>query len=706
MQENPSARAIRTDPEKFKVGKASAARLAALTGIDAGKLAGKTIGQLAKAFPFEIDPRFFFMRRVCGTVVKTDPVSGIDYPVPFATVQVEDTDCSLLGYFPVNSPWSWFFPFLCKREVIATVKTDECGKFCVWIPRFEIDWVLRWRRIRKCFPIIFERPNLIDIIDHLIPERIPPFPPIPGPDPSPLDGPDRDLLVTRITQAFGQDVGVKLARLSTPAGFGTSTEERDAEGLAPALLDHIAPPLPPEIRLQLGEVPGKGDHPAVTTIAHGLALDPKALRGIDLRHYIGPFKRCIDIHVPVWAPILDVPDITFRVLQDTNGDGIEEQIYGEGHFQVRWNSGSLSNLVLHAGPNAIAAPLCGPELIPCGNVPEIVMAGRLPLVGAPAVFNPTTGYALRTNRPHPSGRFDDPLPVTQAASPLHGLLSLYGCAKTNPAATHYRIVYEYSSNGGASFAPATPFLGYTWPLYRLNGGIGEWHYATPDSKGWYPLALPAGPAWLPQDLLLDWPSTSKPDGVYRMVLQLGLGGSDTAMSQSGNVSVVVDNSKPLGAFSVGYSASPTGPFAPLDSICPVVKRGVTPQDMYFSVSLAVSAAHLRSAEMWASGCGAGEFSFESGSGGQHPLGSGANPSGLVPFQHWHNSTSDNSQVLQVLYKLPASAQQGTYSFGSLIVSRAFNPLDGGHLQPSPWEFSPVEKYIQPPVYFSVFNANP
>ncbi len=38
--------------------------------------------------------------------------------------------------------WWWFWPIFCNREEIATTMTDECGKFCVWIPRWDIDRIL------------------------------------------------------------------------------------------------------------------------------------------------------------------------------------------------------------------------------------------------------------------------------------------------------------------------------------------------------------------------------------------------------------------------------------------------------------------------------------------------------------------------------------------------------------------------------------
>ena len=107
----------------------------------------------------------------------------MDYPVPYATVHVEDTDCSFLGLFPVENPFAWFFPITCRREEIGTVRTDACGRFCIWIPRFEIDWILRFRRERICFPDIFVKPNLRDILPLL--EAQPVRPHINDPDPPP-----------------------------------------------------------------------------------------------------------------------------------------------------------------------------------------------------------------------------------------------------------------------------------------------------------------------------------------------------------------------------------------------------------------------------------------------------------------------------------------------------------------------------------------
>ena len=116
--------------------------------------------------------------------------------------------------------------------MIATAKTDECGNFCIWIPRWDIDWVLRFRHERFCFPIIFERPSVRDLLDELIPHKIP-FPepdpgpfgprPGPGPDPSPLQRFDRGRLIKQIEDQLGRDVVLAVHRPG-------QTSQRDVDG--------------------------------------------------------------------------------------------------------------------------------------------------------------------------------------------------------------------------------------------------------------------------------------------------------------------------------------------------------------------------------------------------------------------------------------------------------------------------------------------
>ncbi|MGH9153006.1 MAG: hypothetical protein ACRD03_11550, partial [Acidimicrobiales bacterium] len=123
-------------PDERPVTRRQAAYLASETGVGIDDLAGQPIGKLEGLLRWRIDPHLLFFRKVCGRVVRTDPVTGIVHGVPNATVHVEDTDCSFLGFFPWEGPWIWwwwFWPIFCNREEIATTMTDECGKFCVWI---------------------------------------------------------------------------------------------------------------------------------------------------------------------------------------------------------------------------------------------------------------------------------------------------------------------------------------------------------------------------------------------------------------------------------------------------------------------------------------------------------------------------------------------------------------------------------------------
>ena len=436
-------------------------------------------------------------------------------------------------------------------------------------------------------------------------------------------------------------------------------------------------------------------------LAAKLNIEAKDLAGLDLRRAIGPFKRCVTVFLPEWTPILDVPDITFRVSQDTNGDGVEEPIYSESYFQVRWNSGSISDITIEADPNALAGRLCRTDdAVPCGDVPAVVMVGRLPVADVPDLYDPVAGVGLRTNRPHPGEFYNDPtVPKPPAAAPLTGVLSMFGCIDTDPTATHYRLMFEFSADDGASFGPPTPFRGLTWPLFRLDGaGHSEWHWPMPDADGWYPIALPAGPnPWLPQSLILDWNSAADADGLYRVTLELGTGG--TAVTQSSApVAFAIDNSGPRGPLTVDWSTSPAGPYTPLVAgNCPVVHRGAVPVDTYYRVTLDASASHLRSAALNAGGCGIGDFEFQSGTGGVRV--------GLTNrYEHWHTTTNDNDQLMQAVYRLPATTGEGTYTITAEVQSRAFSPNASLYLNMPTWEGDSAPNYVLPSFSFSVFNS--
>jgi hypothetical protein len=125
------------------------------------------VSEISQQFRWQIDPNLLLFRRICGKVVKKDPNTGIEYGVPFANVYAEDSDCSILGLFPIDLPWSWFFPIFCHTEVIAHTTTDACGNFCVWVPRFEIEWILRWRIERICYIESFQKPTVGSVLKYL-----------------------------------------------------------------------------------------------------------------------------------------------------------------------------------------------------------------------------------------------------------------------------------------------------------------------------------------------------------------------------------------------------------------------------------------------------------------------------------------------------------------------------------------------------------
>jgi len=707
-KDKDSASLLGIPPDQVKLTATQAQRLGALSNIDAKPLVGLTVEQISEKFRFTIDPMLLFFRKICGKVVKKDPVSGIEYPVAYATVNVEDTDCSFLGYFPLGSIYSWYFPFNCHREIIGTVKTDKCGNFCVYVPRWDIDWVIQWRKQRLCFPVIFQRPSLADILRDLLRERVRIPIPIPDPDPGPLLQLDRGQLLATVEQKLGRDIakrlGVALSRLSV----GADTTEAASLLEADAFEEPLAPPLPAEFRMVDYSTKKKGDQatPRLTmdgvrsTLSTQLKLDAKALANLDLRQFIGPFRRCIDIFVAEWTPIIDIPDITFSVTQDVNGDGVEETIYSEGFFKVRWDAGNLGPIKLIASSIAISIPECGEIIdIPCGNIPAIYRAGRMPVRGDLTMYDPVNGYAVRPNRPHPSGNPVDPLPNPNAETPFHGVVPVYGCVDVGTKATQYRILDSF--NGG----PFLPVLNQAWWVTRLDptGTITQYYYVTADSSGWYSIVIPKGANpndWEPEKLVLDWNTSQFGNGQHVLKIELGSGGAPLApQPATDTVAFHVDNSYPVTSFQVEYRKNGVGPFQPLVFPCPVVNRGVVPQDLEFRVTFAASANHLRDVSVGGGGCGAGDITYTSGAPGDwFPT--------ATSVAHWHETPGDNSVSITAFFNLDASAAQGTYSFGAWAASRAMNPAGGdpGHLLVPMYEYDPSDIHVTPSFLFSVINA--
>jgi hypothetical protein len=310
----------------------------------------------------------------------------------------------------------------------------------------------------------------------------------------------------------------------------------------------------------------------------------------------------------------------------------------------------------------------------------------MPLVNPAGPADPyhdaASGYARRPNRPHPSGALVDPLPNPLAEAPFTRVLQLYGCNRI-AGASFYRLRYRF--NGG----PLAPFVGLTWPVYRVVGGVLQSHWPVSDGAGWYPI-LPAADNWFPDLLLLEWNTNAFADGLYTVQLELADAGKNPVGAPSAAVSFRVDNSKPVATFTqLRWRKAGAGAFQPLPLTCPLIPRGVAPSDIEIEVSYSVSAAHLRSVSLSGGGCGAGS------------------PSLISPIstaQHWHTAPGDNAAVNTAVFALSAAEPQGAYSFSLFASSRAFNPSggDNGHL--ADWNYDPVYNYVIPTLPVAVVNA--
>jgi hypothetical protein len=673
-------------PDTIPLTEIQANRLSSITGLSAKDLVGIRTADLTDRLQWHIDPTLWRYRRVCGRVVKRDPATGVDYPVPYATVHVEDTDCSVLFYAPPNSQFSWFYPFRCRREEIATTHTDACGRFCVWIPAWEIDWIVRWRAMRICFPIIFQRPSWWDLLK--LPKPKPG--PFPGPDPGPFHVEPTQVSAMTLAQP-GTSAARNVTHTSLSRNFGDLIEGLDDPSEADAFEENLQPPLPEEFVNIVGGEKARSDsktHELIRgTLAERVGLAPELLADLDLRHVIGPFRRCFTVFLPTWTPIFDVPDVTFRVTQDIDGDGTEEQIYGENYFQVRWDAGSIPDVTLRAAQWARETHVCdAPPVLPCGNAPAINFAGLMPVTAA--YHNNATGYAIKPNRPKPGGVSTGP-----ATAPYCLNVNLFGCLPSLPAATKYRLVYRYAPDAGSAFSAPIPLTGVTWYWHPTSAPPVQ---AVPEAvTGWYRLP-PAGLAGTPEEsFLFPFDTTRHTPGLYAIKVEMGNAGGNVIAPASPEVTLMCDNRAPAILEQIRWKKASDATWTDLPLDCPVVRRGVAPVDVQFEVRWDVMApAHYRDSAVGAEGCGA--------SGSAATL----TPAGQT-IRDWHTGPNDNAMTYLLTYTLPSGNAEGSYSFSCNANSRAFNPsgYDVGY-QTSDWLYDigtpPI--YDTRRIYFSVING--
>lgn len=640
------------------IKKRQAVKLSKLSGVAQKELRRKKLSTIAEKYKLLIDPTLFFMQKVCGQVVKKDPISGDELPVPFATVHVEDTDCHLLAVYPLGSMWGWFYPLFCRREEITSVTTDICGRFCVWIPRFEIDWILKWRLKWLCYPDIFLKPSVKDLLElAILPKDLPPlytkppFPPLPDPV---WFFKNRALVANRLQQLCGPEIADQYARIDEHAAIGGEMDQLAHVLEVPAFRERTVPPLTTRLLNDLER--------ELESTAEFKKYKSRFNPHIDPSKFIGPFMRCRLVAMPEFVKLFDVPDVTFRVTQDVDSDGTEETIYSEGFFDVRWDASPIPDVKLYADEIAVAGMTCGVPTVPSGD-PGIEFAGLHPLVNPldpkEAYHDQLKGYAQRPNRPRSGGLFSSPhstdpttgVELPDAEAPFTKTLQLYGRNEA-PGAKYYRILYEYNGS-------TVPFM-HTWQLYRIVSGVLEKKNVAPDTNGWYPI-IPKTENWHPQNLLMNWPTGSY--GLYKLTLELG-DASKNSIALTPETRITVDNTAPDGDF-IGLrwreaGASTWNMFPTL--ICPVIERTVG-KNLEIEVTFKAWGPHLRSVILSSFGCGAGTLSLI--------------PScGPDTAEHWHTSVSDNyydNSASPAIYSFPSTALPGAYRFQLRIDGRSFNP---------------------------------
>lgn len=654
---------VQLAPDRVKLNQIQLGRLSRLSGVPAKELEDQSVAAIQEKFRWRINPTWLLFERVCGRVVKLDTHSGLKYPVPGATVNVFDVDCDWLWYFPIEWPWAWAFPFgFCRRELLATTTTDACGNFCVWVPRFDIDWILTWRRERICLPDLFKRPSIADILSRVSLQGVsrPPFPPDPNPpDPAALLAARAD-----VATALGSGVADRIRALASDRFAGAPSTDLNSLMSGRAFTHPVPPPVHHELRRRHV----KGEHQA---LAEQLNVDASRLESLRFDNYSGPFLRCFDVFFPEWLPILEVPDITFQVTQDTDGDGDQEVIY-DGAFDVPWTL-PVADVELDVADFALALPSpgCAPDF-PCTDVAAIQMVGLMPI--DPGFVNPTTGFATRPNRARVSGH-QSGTPTNPSTAPFARTLQLYGCVHHIGTADRYRIMAEFASGDGLSGTPAfgsAQPLRETWHVYRFSPFVDQ--LQQPDADGWYPIL---DDTWNPLHLLMNWNSGAM--GSYRLTLQLGhqAGAIVNHLSDAAPVVLFVDNNAPTVQLNVvrWWEVSGTGP-EDLPAECPLIRRHPG-KDIQVQVDVTVSAPHLRNVVVSASGCGSGAT---------------VTPSSV---DHWHQNEFDNAWTNSTIYTIPASAPAGCYAWSVTAVSRAFNPSGDNNGLGVDWLYDPTYIYVVP-----------
>lgn len=605
-----------------------------------------------------LDPRLLAFQRICGRVVKTDGVTGKDLPVPFATVTVYDVDFWFLAWSAPGSMYSWFCPCLIRREKLATVTTDECGRFCVCVLNFDIDFYLRWRLERRCYLTWLRKPTIEDVLraHEVIPR--------PQPDPGPIRLDEH--VLAHAARVIDTSAVTRLREVATLPHIGAPLLENSDALTRAAFPVQTRPPLTREAAEILA--------PAMRAkLAARVGVPVASLEKLDPSRWIGPFIRCRDVLIPQWKLVVDVPDLSFEVTQDVNGDGSQEVIYRDRLFDVRWDM-KVGDVTLHADATALAGVSCDiHDVGPCGD-PGILAASNYPLQGG--YYDPATGFATQPNRPDVDG-FPGGARGDVAQAPFTDPFYLVGCAE-RPDATHYRVHHQVQ--GG----PTTYLNGSYGPLLKVVGGTLFQKVVSPVDGQWYPI-IPRADGWTPVGILA--PVAEGGDHLHTFKLEFGKpssGGAITAManSQTAAVHLTIDTTPPsiefLGLRWRHPDASLNWQSLPLTSSteCPVIHRASNAL-IQIHLSLRVSADHLRDFTVTPVGCGDQVSPPQLITDGRNGLPKiDENTQANNGPAHWYTDKDDNSQTRD-LYWHDGSTAGSTDAEPAVQLARLCDDLAAG-----------------------------
>ena len=616
--------------------------------------------------PFEKIPDLWKRtHKVCGRVVKRDPLTGSECPVPGAKVTVLDVDINFFWWHPFPThPFCWIFPFWPRREELGSTITDECGRFCLDIPALDIDAMLKWRLRLRCLPELLRPVTILDAIAAgvrpdpsifkelgRLPDlkpRLKPWP-VPGPDPisevrsqeglsdpcpqqrggfsKKMDGLEREKNPFDGVHLF-EDSAFDMFFHELQAG---SAPFQQADAKIQDVLERSAFPRPippPEL-------------PCNEELVEMLK-DEKVVKAVKESSPIVRLFNCFVEMVPEWHLFFDVPDIVFKVEQDIDADGQLETIYDQGYFNINWNlSAPTTNVVIDAWENAICVP-CGPSYQPCTTT-GIVGINEM---AVDPLYLSNTGYALRVNRPKPNGT------RPSAETPFCYTLRLVGCPAYGKAA-YYKVFYSHENR------PETHFT-ESWYEYQISTHAP--FKVAPDSKGFYKILKPEDD-FFPYHTLLNWRTNRYPDGRYSVKLSLYDKNHKPLGHPLPPVPVVVDNSRPhpVDFTNLRWRKS-GGSWVTLSLYCPIIHR--QGQDIEIEMSYLVGASHLRDFTIFFRGCG-----------------------GMIDsYNYWHHTVGDNLKAGTWKVAMPSSFHQGGYYFHIQARSRAFNAVGG---LATNWVYDPV-----------------